>query len=138
MQVRNYATVGQLVITEKGKDIEFNDSLVEAINIQPNDNTLFIFHRETKVIRVITLQIHIVEKIVVTINKLLPDFIGLLGSIFIKNSMNILYSSALCFYKDKCVYEGYLDPGSVNLSKIKNEVLGIFGVNDVKFEKIHV
>lgn len=129
----------------KSKIIPLTDEipLGDMIDLIPDlktQNILLLFQPDKKLIRVVEVETKSVVKITLKIEKVVPDLVGQLGSIFIEYDIHPLYTSALCFHKSHCSYETYLgsDIEDEQLEFFTSRVQEIEGVTEIVQKKIEM
>lgn len=116
-----------------------NPNILQHLDRKDQKYLLVIFHLKNKLIRLYPLNSAQVYKLVLVIEKLLPNFIGQVGSIYIKYDIDPVFSSALCFFENYCTYEAFISPDelhSTDFNDIKSEFEKIFGVKKIYFKEI--
>ncbi len=134
-------TIATMTKLDPEQPIQLPQEFLEALKPDGKNSALMILAPNTKIIRLIPTSSNEVVKVGINIQKLSPDFLRKMGSIFIKLNIKTLYSTGLCFTQDACVYEGYIDSTElkdVSLDDITGELGKIEGVSSVEIEKFNL
>ena len=134
-------TIATMTKLDPEQPIQLPQEFLEALKPDGKNSALMILAPNTKIIRLIPTSSNEVVKVGINIQKLSPDFLRKMGSIFIKLNIKTLYSTGLCFTQDACVYEGYIDSTElkdVSLDEITEELGKIEGVSSVEIERFNL
>ena len=134
-------TIATMTKLDPDQPIQLPSEFLEALRPDGKNTALMILAPNTKIIRLIPTSSNKVIKVGINIQKLSPDFLRKMGSIFIKLNIKTLYSTGLCFTQDACVYEGYIDSTElvdVTLDEVKDELNKIEGVSSVEIDEFTV
>ncbi|MDH5401426.1 MAG: hypothetical protein OEY49_02950 [Candidatus Heimdallarchaeota archaeon] len=118
---------------DSSKPIEISKEFVSKLDLS-HKNLLIIYSGNSRLIRTISVKSDYTIKIIIVIEKLLPDFVGSLGSLITNLKITPIYSSAICYYETYCTYEAYFEPNvltDIKFDEFKVRVLDIKGVIDV-------
>lgn len=134
-------TLARMSEIAENKPISLPNEFITALKPEGARQVIIILAPNTKIIRIIPTNSDTVAKININIEKLSPDFLRQMGSIFIRLGIKTLYSTGLCFTSDACVYEGYIDNQElehVAEDKIYDEFKAIPGVSTVTIDMLTV
>jgi hypothetical protein len=128
-------TIGKL---EYMQTLNLDHKLLNELGVKTEEYMLLVFHTTNKAIRVYPCSCDFAYKLIIIMNKVLPDFIGRLSSILADLNIQPIFTSALCFQEDYCSYEAYFDPQSLEgkLDYITKQIMDIQGVMDVEIKTI--
>ena len=101
-------------------------------------SAILIFAPLNQILRVIPTRNQTGIKIIIDIEKFSPDFLLEFSQILSRHKIKALHNTGLCFTLDYCIYEGYFDLSELSVAEnqLKDEMLEIKGVSDVKITKI--
>ncbi|MEA2070834.1 MAG: hypothetical protein U9O98_06030, partial [Asgard group archaeon] len=88
----------------------------------------------TKIIRIIPTKTDRIYKLSINIGQLTPNFLKMIGNIFLSLGLKALYSTGLCFVDERCVFDGYIDAQEfekIDFDELKSEILKIEGITSV-------
>ncbi len=134
-------TLAEMATIAENQPIQLPLEFITALKPEGAKQVIIILAPNTKIIRIIPTTSSTVAKININIEKLSPDFLRQMGSIFIRLGIKTLYSTGLCFTSDACVYEGYIDSSElehVPEDKIYDEFKAIPGVSTVTIDMLTV
>lgn len=134
-------TIAKMTKLDTDKAFGLPKEFIDAIKPSETDQAVIILAPNTRTIRIIPTVSQEVVKFNINIEKLSPDFLRRMGTIFSDFGVNTLYSTGLCFTQNVCVYEGYIDTKElqdVSIDTIKNEIESIDGVASVDTEGINL
>lgn len=134
-------TIAKVTKLDTDKAFGLPKEFIDAIKPSESDQAVIILAPNTRTIRIIPTISQEVIKFNINIEKLSPDFLRRMGTIFSDFGVKTLYSTGLCFTQNVCVYEGYIDTTElqdVSIDTIKNEIEGIDGVASVNTEGINL
>jgi len=123
-------------IKELKNPIELSEKIKNLLN---TEYILIVSNEDTKVIRIIPLKSKNIIKIVIYLEEV-SEFIRDIISFYNRNNIEIVYTSGICFRKNKinqedCIYEAYLDLDSCckefTKTKIIDEIEKIKGVQKI-------
>lgn len=128
-------TIGKIRYMET---LTLDSELLSEMNVNTDKYMLVVFHTTNKAIRVYPCSCGFAYKLIIIMNKVLPDFIGRLSSILADLHVQPIFTSALCFQEDYCSYEAYFDPESLEgrLDYLTKQIMDIQGVMDVEIKTI--
>ena len=131
-------TIAKMVTLEPDAPIEIPKLFLEALQTRDSKSAVMILAPSTRIIRIIPTTGSEVVKIAIEIGELTPDFLKDMGSVFARNKIKTLYSTGLCFTRDKCVYEGYIDKAeiTVDIAQLQTDISQLEGVNNVNIVEL--
>jgi hypothetical protein len=121
---------------------DFLESTVQTeaggVDASTYGHAVIIFTPSTRIIKIYPAKSGEVARIEVSIGELTPDFLQDVSTIFLETAVKTLYSTGVCFTSEACLYEVYADksdlPEDISIDELKQRLLDIRGVNEVKFE----
>ncbi|MFX1513659.1 MAG: hypothetical protein ACFFCQ_13835 [Promethearchaeota archaeon] len=134
-----HATLGTMVRISPGKEILLPKKFLDILDDSPETGTyLLVFRRATGIIRILPTKSSKAIKIYLEIGDLGTNFLDELGNIYESLKIQALFSTGLCFEEDRCMYEAFIDP--INLTVTREELQealeGLEGITAVELIEI--
>ena len=134
-------TIAEMFKLDQKESVKLPDSFLNALQPDSGSSAVIILTPHTKIIRIIPTASQKVHRITINIGKLTPDFLRKIGNLFIEMDLKSIYSTGLCFFDTKCVFEGYIDSPDyerIDVKKLKKSIMKVDGITGIEFSTLEV